>query len=78
MIRRYNENRVKINNIHVEFSDNNLTNYAGIVPISDFLMKKLGFAQRIKSGLSLQMGSNVTFQDYQIFSTIIYGYLCDY
>lgn len=78
MSRRYNKNRVKSNNIHVEFSDNNLTNYAGIVPISDFLMKKLGFAQRIKSGLSLQMGSNVTFQDYQIFSTIIYGYLCDY
>jgi hypothetical protein len=64
MIRRYNKNRVKINNIAVEFSDNNLTNYADIVPISDFLMKKLGFAQRIKSGLSLQMGSNVTFHDY--------------
>ena len=62
----------------MEFSDNNLTNYAGIVPVSDFLLKKLGFAQHINSGLSLQMGSNVTFRDYQIFSTIIYGYLCDY
>lgn len=78
MIRKYDKKSIKTNKISVEFSDLNLTNYAGLVPVAEFLFKKLDFFKALKIHLFLPLRNNFTFHNYQIFSTIIFGYLCSY
>ena len=59
-----------------EFTDARLTNYAGLVPFSDFLLEKLDFRKALADHLDLGMGTNCHYQDWQLFGLIIYGYLC--
>ncbi|MCC5905358.1 MAG: hypothetical protein JJU13_04080 [Balneolaceae bacterium] len=61
-----------------EFTDARLTNYAGMIPFSDFLLDKLDFGQTLARHLDLDMGGNCQYQDWQIFGLIIFGYLCGY
>ena len=61
-----------------EFTDARLTNCSGVVPFSDFLMKKLDFRQALADHLDLGMGANCQYQDWQILGLIVYGYLCGY
>jgi hypothetical protein len=74
----YPKKGVKANTIHPEFSGNRLTNYAGLVPFSEFLLKKLPFRQALAEQLDLQMAPNCTYQDWQVFGLIVFGYLCGY
>jgi hypothetical protein len=59
-----------------EFTDARLTNYAGLIPFSDFLLDKLDFGQILAGHLDLGMGTNCQYKDWQIFGLIVYGYLC--
>jgi len=74
----YSKKPVKINSITPEFTDDKLTNYGGLIPLSDFLLKKLVFREALASELELGMGPNCSYQDFQIFALIIFGYLCGY
>lgn len=69
---------LKTTQITPEFTDARLTNFAGVVPFSDFLMKKLDFRQALSEHLDLGMGTNCQYQDWQIAGLIVYGYLCGY
>ena len=68
----------KPTSIFPEFTDACLTNYAGLVPFSDFLLGKLDFAGVLSEVLDLGMGDNCQYQDWQIFGLIVFGYLCGY
>ena len=59
-----------------EFTDARLTNYAGLIPFSDFLLEKLDVGQVLARHLDLGMGTNCQYKDWQIFGLIVYGYLC--
>jgi len=69
---------LKTTSITPEFTDARLTNFAGVVPFSDFLMEKLDFRQVLAGHLDLGMGANCKYQDWQILGLIVYGYLCGY
>jgi hypothetical protein len=43
-----------------EFTDARLTNYAGLVPFSDFLLDKLDFGQALAQHLDLSMGQTAS------------------
>lgn len=74
----YSKKLVKINSILPEFSSSELTNYAGLVPFADFLLGKLPFREVLERELDLGMGSNCSYQDFQVFALIVFGYLCGY
>jgi len=74
----YSKKPVKINSITPEFTDDKMTNYGGLIPLSDFLLKKLDFREALASELDLGMGPNCSYQDFQVFALIIFGYLCGY
>ena len=59
-----------------EFTDARLTNYAGLIPFSDFLLDTLDFRKALAEHLDLGMGTNCQYKDWQIFGLIVYGYLC--
>ena len=61
-----------------EFTEARLTNFVGIVPFSDFSLKKLDFSQVLAEHLDLCVGANCQYQDWQIAGLIVYGYLCGY
>lgn len=69
---------LKTTPITPEFTDARLTNFAGVVPFSDFLINKLDFRQALDEHLDLGMGVNCQYQDWQIAGLIVYGYLCGY
>jgi len=69
---------IKTTPITPEFTDARLTNFAGVVPFSDFLMEKLDFRQALSEHLDLGMGANCQYQDWQIAGLIVFGYLCGY
>ena len=73
---RYNPKPIKINPIQAEFSDHHLTNYAGLIPVTDFLFRKLDFIKALSDHLFLPIRSNITFHNFQLFGLIIFGYLC--
>jgi len=60
-----------------EFTEETLTNYAGIVPIADFVFEQLEFAERIEAHLDLPVHHNVQFSTAQILATILLGYTAD-
>jgi hypothetical protein len=68
----------KTTSITPEFTDARLTNYAGLIPISDFLLDKLDFRQVLGKHLDLGMGANCRYEGWQIFGLIVFGYLCGY
>ena len=72
--KRTKKSKRKINKIKLKFSDNSLTNYSGIIPISDFLFSKLNFIEEFEHNLNLANGKNIVFRDYQLLSSIIFGY----
>ena len=72
----YAKSPVKTTRIHPEFSDTRLTNYAGLVPFGDFMLDKLPFRQSLYRELDLDMGSNCSYADWQVFGLIVFGYLC--
>jgi len=74
----YSKKPVKINSVNPEFTDKKLTNYGGLVVFSDFLLEKLGFREALTSELELELGPNRSYQDFQVFTLIIFGYLCGY
>ena len=75
---KYQKTTIKTTSITLEFANTRLTNYSGLVPISDFLMEKLDFRQALAEHLDLGIGANCQYQDWQIFELIIFGYLCGY
>ena len=72
---RYNPKPIKINPIQAEFSDHHLTNYAGLVPVAEFLFRKLDFIKALSDHLFLPIRSNITFHNFQLLGLIIFGYL---
>jgi len=48
----------QVKKINIEFSDQNLTNYSGLVPISRFMLKQLKFKKYFSDELGLDRGSN--------------------
>ena len=75
---KYQKSTIKTTSIIPKFTNACLTNYAGLVPISDFMLEKLDFRQTLAEHLNLGMGSNCQYQDWQIFGLIVFGYLCGY
>lgn len=57
---------IKTTHITPIFTDARLTNYAGVVPFSNFLLKKLDFSQALAEHPDLGMGANCQYQDWQI------------
>lgn len=78
MKKQTNKNNEKSKKIHLKFSDNNLTNYGGIVPVAEFLFEKLKFKKIINDYLKLPVGANAKYKNHQILSTIIFGYISDF
>lgn len=74
----YPSERTKTTDIAIAFTDTRLTNYAGLVPLAEFLFDKLDFRQRLAEQLELGMGPNCSYQDWQVFGAIVFGYLCGY
>ena len=74
----YQKSTKKTTSIIPEFTNACLTNYAGLVPISDFMLEKLDFRQALAEHLDLGMGANCKYEDWQIFGLIVFGYLCGY
>lgn len=60
-----------------DFTAETLTNYAGIVPIADFLLDQLGFAECVDAHLDLPVHHNVKFSTAQILATLVLGYTAD-
>jgi len=79
-----NKNRVKSqdkngeiqgpNKIDIEFSDKNLTNYAGLKPFAD-LLRKLGIGKFIFKRLNVERGDNATYTAYDFVTMILVGIL---
>lgn len=59
------------------FREETLTNYAGIVPIADFVFEHLGFAEHIEAHLDLPVHHNVHYSTAQILATLLLGYTAD-
>jgi hypothetical protein len=74
----YPKSQIKTTPIIPKFSDVRGTNYGGLVPFAEFLLKKLPFRQALAEHLELGMGSNCSYQDWQVFGLIVFGYLCGY
>jgi len=70
-----NKSKQKREKIKPRFTDKKLTNYAGLVPFSSFMLDTLSFDQIIDNNCKLPMGNNITFRTSQILSTIVFGYL---
>jgi len=60
-----------------DFREDTLTNYAGIVPIADFLFEQLDFGEHIEHALDLPVHHNVKYSTAQILATILLGYTAD-
>jgi len=74
----YKSCSAKTTKIIPEFTDAQLTNYGGLIPFADFLLEKLPFRQALAEHLDLGMGPNCSYQDWQVFALIVFGYLCGY
>ena len=73
-----NKSNTKFKKINLEFSDNNLTNYSGIIPFFKFLVGKLNFVDFTNKILDIRNGSNVKYKNHQVLLSIIFGYICDF
>ena len=72
----YTKSLVKTTKIHPEFTDARLTNYSGLVAFAELLFTKLSFGQVLAEELDLEMASNCSYADWEVFGLIIFGYLC--
>src|SRR5699024_2760208 len=72
----YKSRETKTTDITPEFTAGRLTNYGGLVPFAAFLGETLPFQEVLDQQLQLGMGPNCTYSDWQIFTLIIFGYLC--